>query len=504
MTINLTVGENGIITRAERARDEMIRAQREEELQMSYLGTMIDVYSSSSGSTEEDILKTLTELTKMLSMQGLYRLDMLIDANTRVTSLNFDCVRNQDDKLYREFVEVIIEIGESSVGIKDLNIKSSKEVKSIDNEAQLLPIIFNSMTSGKIPEDIVVISDSLYEYKGEIYQLVQNMDQSAMQVSMYMEKYKNSSRIKLKDAVSGGTYVIGLGIDGNLYYWDRENMDKVPVASTKIKKIDFDASSIERIDEGILIDEKANAIYRIINPEQYDTISFEKTVLNEKCIPKSFSSRFILSTDGKLWDYEGNCYNELIQELNNVQFTTLNASTFLNECILIDTNKNVWYTNDDEFTCLNNMENSPIQGMNIIKTENNYILTETGKIYEYNGHNFKELNINKNATNIYALTYDLIIEDEENQFWYYYKSQEELKLIETNGNTIKNTFNNCVLYENGDLVGIEHNGDMIETVPIFFNIENKEIIECSINGSAIILIDNEYNAYEIGSFIVPI
>ena len=495
VTINLTVGENGIITRAERARGEMIRAQREEELRLSYIDTILGIVSIES---PEDLVGIIQDILETLNINGLYRLDFIANQETKKVSIKLDCVRAEEKQLYREELEVSLSQSGQSIKLDEININKSKKVKVIDNEALLPIILVESLIKGEDPKDVVMISETLYQFKDEIYQLVMNMNESTMQVSIYFEKYINS-RPKFKDVMVGMDYAIGLGTDGKLYYWDMEiDRGSLPVIMAKIKEIaNLDDSSIDRIENGILVDEEKNIIYRLINPEKYNTLRFEKIELNKECKPKMFGNKFILSQDGRLWSYEGNCYNDEIAELNNIRFDNMNGDLY------IDTNKNIWYIDFDEAVCLNNLEKSPLQGIKISKASFNYILCENGKVYEYNNHDeLIEIEIDKNVIDIHETESKLIFETENDEVWVYDRNDDEIKKVDIEGN-IKEVYEGYFLDDSGNLFRWGNNEEGIEIMRAFNNVENKTFIEVSASYGAAILIDEEYNIYEIGEFTIP-
>ena len=503
VAINLTIGENGIITRAEKAKEEMIRAQREEELQMSYLGTMIGMYGASS---EEELIINMIEMIKNLNIKGLYRLDGNINAENLKADFTIDCVREDNSNLYREKIEIDIE-GEQ---INDIKITDSKKTNKIDNEALLPIILIESLLGGEKPEEIEIVSEKVCKFRNELYTVVmQNNEQATgIEFSFYIEKYTEdipddddkpiiTERPKLKDVAVGMSFAVGLGVDGKLYYWDIGNVREMPVNSTEIKEINgFDASSIDRIENRYLINEDENIIYKMIDPETYDTIRFEEIKLNERCIPKILEIDVILSQDGKLWDYEENCYNEQIPELKEVSFETMSEDLFL------DTNKNVWTLNGDEAICLNNVENSPIQGIKINKISLDCMLGENGKIYYYNNNEgVIEIEIDKNVIDIHGTEYLLIFEDENNEAFYLYRDEINKLDIKTN---IKNVYEMLLIDENSNLFSWDYSQEKITTSVVFENVENTKFIETSISYKAAIFIDEEYNVHEFGSFGIPL
>ena len=98
VTLNLVLGDNGIISKAKEAKEKTIAAQQKESLELSYIDAII---SANTSENEEDIIKIIEDAITKLNLRGIYKIQVTINQDNETGKFILDCVREDNGSLYR-------------------------------------------------------------------------------------------------------------------------------------------------------------------------------------------------------------------------------------------------------------------------------------------------------------------------------------------------------------------------------------------------------------------
>lgn len=496
ITINLIFNDNGIISKAREAKEETEKAVSDEKLKLDYIGTLLDSYINSEEENESEILRNIVDI---LDIKGLYKIEFKINENS--IQMKLDCIRGEEENLHREEVEIEVAV---QGNIQNIGVNSSKKIDSIADEAKLFVIILESSDSGKLPPEVVMISEAQYQYKEEVYNLITNLNKEEMSGLIYIEKYTPIDVATWKDVQIYSESAIGIGEDGKVYYWDMgEKTSSMSVEFTPVIEL-HKIEQAEEICDDILVAQSGNLIYEIIGENYYDTIDFRRLNLTNIGQIKKSQNNIILCEDGKIWSKDGFCLNDEYEEIKNIKFKDIYYN------LMLDIDGNVWQidASDQELICLNNLTDSIIKDIKIKRIEDNLLLAENGELYILNYSN----NISKFSTDIFindikGNSNEFICVDINGELWRYnkYSSSHDIEKIETDGRKIIKIYNNgydgnpIVIDENNNILQLEYNNMRIQMV--YNNINKVKFKSVSTSYGGTMLLDEENNLYEFGKFI---
>ena len=188
ISLNLVIGQNGIINRAKEARDRTIAAQQKEDLELSYIETII---SASTNKSQEELTDIIKDVILKLNLRGIYKIQVTIDQDNGTGKFVLDCIREDNGTLYRTDTGFLADIGNGSeMNIRDIIVENPRQVSKINDESMLLYLIFDNQIEGKteLPEEIEMLDEVTLKYKDEIYNIVKF--QSSNVIEIYLQNIK--------------------------------------------------------------------------------------------------------------------------------------------------------------------------------------------------------------------------------------------------------------------------------------------------------------------------
>lgn len=160
VTLNLVLGDNGIIGKAKDAKDKMFTAQKKETLTLDLIDEMIGKAIEGNQNSE------IPDIFEMVNVNGLYKIKMSFnqDGTGQVVC---DCVIEDGGRLYRGDVGFIM--GQN--GMEDLVTENMKPISIMDDEAVAFYLIMKGVGGGdsELPEGIEKIDDQIFKYKEQTY-----------------------------------------------------------------------------------------------------------------------------------------------------------------------------------------------------------------------------------------------------------------------------------------------------------------------------------------------
>lgn len=460
VAINLTIGDNGIIKRAEDAREIAERAKREEELQLDLMDSLIKYYEIKD---EEDYIEYIEDIIAKLHIQGVYKVTGIENMNGKIIKL--DCVREDNSTLYREEIEISNE---------EVKLNNSKKTNKIDDEAKLLKIFIDAnMKNEELPPEVIFIGDDIVEYNGNEYVWINEEfeDDVHYEWSTYFEKNVPMEITgEWKDVFVGEECAIAIDINDELWGWFPEKFSANKLKDIEpIKLKELDSTLPEKIvvkkyrDVIFLINEEASNFYYRCYAD-----GIQKKNLNQTINIKDISYDAIIDENGKIWKYSSDGELESITDENDIVFEKFNPNVYDSETgIAIDKNGDFWNIKFYNKSIKNVSEEARKNGKNITQMSNAIALANDGNLYYYfdfeDGSEFIDL-----EANIKELSERFWI-DENGQLYVFvdHHSGMDYKLVESEtkfDKFIVPDYRPKLLDENGDLwiLSVETIGNFTE------------------------------------------
>lgn len=515
VAIQYVFGENGLIKRAETAKDIAEKAKREEQLQMDLMDLLIKSYMIQD---EDDAMDFIEDLKNKFNIKGIYRIEL---KGENIDTIKLDCVREDKETLYREELE----IDKKSSQIK---LNSSQKVEEIGDEAKLLLLLLNAgIQGGELPPEVEVIGENVLTYNNNIYIAHEDIEEEKYTVSIYLEKYVIPG--EWKEVHVGPECAIARDENDELWGWfksdETENLEGIqPI---KLKTL------VPDLPDNLIVCEKKNlqenkktprSALRIIsmylissNAANYiyncDSNGIEKVELSETIDIKQISDDYIIDKEGILYFYNYDGSITHLPEENTTRFDRIEYST---NNVAVDTKGDYWgifdlgemYNLSEEFRKI---------GKEIERINNNSIITKDGELY-YWDYDYK-----KNELKIEKINIQLKVKDEANGVFidengkvYVYIADDIVKIesdikaerirtdfgfweIEESRNRDRWYNQYLVEDENGDLWTFEHNQSNTPKLIKILDVQD-DWIQYSVHGNAGMVIDANKKLHVFGSF----
>lgn len=180
VTLNLVLGDNGIIGKAKDAKDKMFTAQMKETLTLNLIDEMIGKAIEGNQNSE------IPDIFEMVNVNGLYKIKMSSDRDGTVQVV-CDCVIEDGGRLYRGDVGFIM--GQN--GMEDLVTENMKPISIMDDEAVAFYLIMKGVGGGdsELPEGIEKIDDQIFKYKEQTYILSTTQSDDAVEIYLQQLDY---------------------------------------------------------------------------------------------------------------------------------------------------------------------------------------------------------------------------------------------------------------------------------------------------------------------------
>lgn len=492
ITLNLILGDNGIIEKAKEAKDKTIAAQQKEKLELDYIDTILGVATSES---EEELMEVIKDAITRLNIRGIYKIKVTIDQDNGIGKFVLDCVREDNNALYRSDTGFTADINSNGgmMNIRDVIVESVQRINTIDDEAMPLYLIAKNLVNGKfeIPEEITIIDERNLIYNEQSYTLVATQDVNTIEI--YLQKIKTIvvADGEWKDVVMDEAGASAMAIDNNddLYCLLKDNGNYQLISSTTPKFIMGNVNRVIGIGEEEYYIETNDNKWYYFDYWNNNNLSYQEISELEQMNIVQFVNGAILDEEGNLWEI----YNGRVNTINEgTKFKNINENGLFED---IDGNMWSYYTN------LSTLEQFNIPGKKIIDFYDGYEC----KIAIYDDGDIRICNRNDEIMNwsggkVKSITQfgweDLIILCENNDIWIVDTYEITLTQLENKGINFEKAYCNYLLDENNNLWIVSENG--INKLSAELNNKNIEKVASSKYG--IIFIDSNQKMYQFNYF----
>lgn len=493
VTLNLVLGDNGIISKAKEAKEKTIAAQQKESLELSYIDAII---SANTSENEEDIIKIIEDAITKLNLRGIYIIQVTINQDNETGKFILDCVREDNGSLYRTETGFLADIGnDSGMNIRDIIVDNVHQVYTIDDEAMPLYLIFSNIMDGntEVPEEIEILNNQTLIYKEQTYAVVKTQSSNVMEIYLRKIKTVNVADEIWKDVVIDGVGASAMAIDqdNDLYCFLKDSGSFQLISTTTPKYI---MSNVEQVvpasEEEYYIKTYDGKWYYFDYWNNDNTNCTESTVLEEMNI-KQFVNGKILDQGGCLW------------YIRNNKINPLNAGTTFNEIkdngLLVDSSGNTW-----AYSTNLNEEGLNIKNKEIVYYRNGYssykiVLYKDGEIQIYDENkqgvdwNYGKVKCISSSPSIYG---DIIVCDDNSMYIMDYDNKT-INKVDNNIN-IKEVYYNYIIDINNDIWRFEiDNGTFIKLTD---ELENKAIKKIDASMYGMIIVDESGKMYQLDYF----
>ena len=263
MAINLTIGENGIISRTEQSREASIIASEKEAISLAYAACKIDDYQNNVSS---DALENELNSSNYNTTVNLIRekdLKVLFNDTKHIYILNQDGTINDVseadlkkviDYEYINSNTLYVELYDGTVLIPDEHLKD-------DYTQRVLNLNGNTITTAGIKKKF---SDGFLDNDGKVFFLSGEASQKASYVCMNDQEGSALYKKVIKNIIVNGT-VMALDNEGKVYTWGSNKYGQVGDGTNTTRNTPICLSDQENnLLNGKVIEKIYNASYTLM------------------------------------------------------------------------------------------------------------------------------------------------------------------------------------------------------------------------------------------------
>ena len=381
VSISMLTGENGILTQAKRAKEEMAKKSSEEQIKLSQLESYINNYLYGN-SIPVDAMETL-------GIKGLYMI--CIEQTSEKYSETLDCIREWDGKIFREKIKITSNLGSEP----SLEVISSKEVNSIENIAEAFYYVF----TGQLDKVEMDDSTGIVIYKNKKYELKEEFENDTLKIYLEAEKptYIEGNWIKV-DLINDYTAILE-NENGEIYSMTPETNGQ-SLKEIKIEKIpELTGYSLEN---GVFISKDRKKVYEINEGKEYS-------------IPQGINIKEVMGYQGynqiAILTENGEVYGCSIEENQKI---AENIDYMYSEKVWKDKNGNIIiYQKGIPINISEKFQGQVEQPLEVKNVFENRIITQAGEIIDVDSVEVKNLDVK-----VKDISYDFLISKEGDLYNY--------------------------------------------------------------------------------------